>query len=672
MLKDRIVLGIRDKPTQTELLKVNNFTLQKCVDICRAAETAHIQGNALKVEAINVNKVSSPAPTERECKFCGNRHRFRKDECPAYGKTCRKCGKPNHFLKKCTKSDSKPLETSATADTPQNTVYKPLETSATADTRQNTVYQVGHTDTSDTLNWCEPEVSQRPGDDSDWVNRLDAGGKDLKCRMLTNDEQGWQTCFFQIDTGSTVNMIRAALTKAFTPTNKTLIMWNGTQQVAKGTTKRLIKNPRTGEVTELEFVIFEENLMPLLGLQASEKMGPINVCRANFEQIAKIGHVEDSYSDVFDTESIGTLPGLQHLEVDSHAQPQVMASRRVPISIRPAIKAELDRMVEKGVIAPVNRPTPWVSQMVASKKKKGVGGGGGGGIRICIDLPHLNKALKREHYTLPVLEDVLHELSQSSVFSKADLSSAFWHVQLDEESSFLTTFQTCFGRYRWLRLPFGLSVSSEIFQKKLLGAFGDLEGVICVADDVIIHGDNNENHDKHLSSFLARCQEKNVRLGKDKFVLRFDTINFMGHTISKSGLQTTDEKVAAITEYPAPTSLEELRRFLGMVNYLSRYLDHLADILHPLQNLLKKDTQWNWSEAQEQVFQRIKIMIATSPVLAFYDPYKKRTLVNDASDYGLGCHLEQDGCPVVFASRTLSDTEQRYSQIEKEMLAVIY
>ena len=108
-------------------------------------------------------------------------------------------------------------------------------------TLARTVFQVGHTDTSDTLNWCEPEVSQRPGDDSDWVNSLDAGGKDLKCRMLINDEQGWQTCIFQIDTGSTVNMIPVALTKAFTPTNKTLIMWNGTQQAAKGTTKRLIE-----------------------------------------------------------------------------------------------------------------------------------------------------------------------------------------------------------------------------------------------------------------------------------------------------------------------------------------------------------------------------------------------------------------------------------------------
>ena len=108
-------------------------------------------------------------------------------------------------------------------------------------------------------------------------------------------------------------------------------------------------------------------------------------------------------------------------------------------------------------------PTPWVSQLVLTKKKNGQ-------IRICIDPQELNKALLREHYTLPVLEDTLHEMRDSRFFSKADLSSGYWHVELDEESSLLTTFQTCFGRYKWLRLPFGTCASAEIFQKKILEA----------------------------------------------------------------------------------------------------------------------------------------------------------------------------------------------------------
>ena len=124
-----------------------------------------------------------------------------------------------------------------------------------------------------------------------------------------------------------------------------------------------------------------------------------------------------------------------------------MQSRRVPIALRPKLKAELDRLTKMKVITPNSEPTPWVSQIVLTPKKSG-------DIRVCIDPKELNRALLREHYELPVLEDILHELSQSKVFTKIDLSNGYWHVALDEPSSRLTTFQTCYGRYRWLKLPF--------------------------------------------------------------------------------------------------------------------------------------------------------------------------------------------------------------------------
>ena len=234
-----------------------------------------------------------------------------------------------------------------------------------------------------------------------------------------------------------------------------------------------------------------------------------------------------------------------------------------------------------------------------------------------------------------MLEDVRNELGQSTVFSKADLSSRFWHVQLDEKSSLLTTFQTCFGRYRRLRLPLGTSVSSEIFQKKLPEAFDGLAGVVSVADDVIIHGKTLEDHDKHLDSFFGRCREKNVKLNKEKFVSRSDNITFMEHTVTTEGLQTDPQKIEATKDYPIPQSLEELRRFLGMVNYLARYLSHLTESIHLLQNLLKKDVPWTWSDSQEHISDSEFCFITNSPILAFYDPKKELTIVNDASDYGL-------------------------------------
>ena len=122
-----------------------------------------------------------------------------------------------------------------------------------------------------------------------------------------------------------------------------------------------------------------------------------------------------------------------------------MANRRVPIAIGPQLKDELERLTAMGVVAPVDEPTPWISQVVVVKTKSGA-------LRVCIDPHELNKTLQREHYTLPTLEGVLHELRDPTVFSKADLSSGYWHVKLDDKFSMLTTFQTCLGRYRWCRL----------------------------------------------------------------------------------------------------------------------------------------------------------------------------------------------------------------------------
>ena len=146
----------------------------------------------------------------------------------------------------------------------------------------------------------------------------------------------------------------------------------------------------------------------------------------------------------------------------------------------------------------------------------------------------------------------------------------------------------------------------------------------------------------------------------------------MGHLITEEGLQSDPEKIKAIRALPAPKNLTELRRFLGMTNYLARYLPHVTEVIHPLQNLLKKDVSWTWSESQEKAFQDVKKMIEADVKLAFYDPEKELALENDASEYGLGAVLMQGGRPVAYASRSLTPAERNYAQIEKEMLAVKY
>ena len=627
MIMDRIVLGVNDSKVQTELLKCRDLTLEQCIDICKASESALAQNRVMrpneqihkvtieKRKAFNPKKKQMRQPGDiRTCKFCGENHKMKKELCPAYGKTCGKCGLKNHYAAQCF--------------TPQH--------------RQ----RVHHVQDDE-----EPE----------WINVLAVSEqkKEVKCAMLLDEEE----VHFQIDTGSSVNLLPKRYATELTPTNKMIRTWTQGDFKPEGTCRRTVRNPRNGRLYSVEFLVYDGNLTPLLGLRASQQMKLINVQTENFVEVHHLS-AEDKYKDVMDGK-LGRLEGEHHLKVNVETKPVVMPTRRVPISVRPKLKDELDLMEKQGVLAKVEEPTPWVSQMAVTHKKDG-------SLRVCIDPQELNKALQREHTTLPILDDTLHELGQSRVFSKMDLKSGNWHVCLDKESSMLTTFQTCYGRYRWLRLPFGLSVSAEIFQKKLQQALEGLEGVLCVADDVIIHGRDLKEHDDRLSKFLERCRERNIKLNKENSKLREKSMVFMGHLITEDGLQSDPEKVKAIATFPVPENVTELRRFLGMTNYLARYLPHVTEVIHPLQNLLRKDVSWTWSENQEKAFQEVKKMIEADVKLAFYDPQKDLVLENDASEYGLGAVMMQDGRPVAFASRSLTPAERNYAQIEKEMLAVKY
>ena len=199
-----------------------------------------------------------------------------------------------------------------------------------------------------------------------------------------------------------------------------------------------------------------------------------------------------------------------------------------------------------------------------------------------------------------------------------------------------------------------------------------MPGVVCMRDDIIIHGKTQREHDQRLNSFIKKCKQHGVKLNRDKLELAKDSITFMGHVISKEGISTDPQKVKAISDLPTPKNAKDIRRILGMVQYLARYIPNLTSTAYPLQNLLKKDVPFTWAESQKTAFQKLKDAIAGSPTLAMYDHRKELTLENDASEYGIGSVLLQEGKPLAYASRTLSPAEQNYAQIEKELLAITF
>ena len=303
--------------------------------------------------------------------------------------------------------------------------------------------------------------------------------------------------------------------------------------------------------------------------------------------------------------------------------------------MKPKLKQRLTRVEELGVIKPVDTPTDWVSSPVLVKKPNGK-------LRVCIDPQPLNKALKRSQYPLPVIDDLLPDLSKAKVFSVCDAKNGIWHVELDEDSSYLTTFGTQYGRYWWLKMPFGISSAPEYFQHRLDQAIEGLPGVRTVADDILIAGEGDtvreavKDHDKKLTLF-ERCREKGVKLNKEKFKLKMTEIPYVGHVLTREGLKPDPSKIDAIKEMSRPTDVKGVQWLVGLANYLTRFLEklQLADICEPLRELTRKDADWHWSNVHESAFKKIKEAASQAPVLRHFDPTKETVLQCDASDTGL-------------------------------------
>ena len=295
-----------------------------------------------------------------------------------------------------------------------------------------------------------------------------------------------------------------------------------------------------------------------------------------------------------------------------------------------------------------------------------------GNLRICIDPRDLNKAVKRDYYPMSTIDDIVTRMPNAKVFSVLDASSGFWQVQLDTPSAKLCTFNTPFGRYMFKRLPFGLSSSQDIFQKIMSEMFQDIPGVEVVVDDLLIWGENEEQHDTRLIQVLERARHRNLKLNRTKCQIRKDAITYIGHILSKDGLKPDPKKTDAILKMPCPENKDDLQRFLGMLTYLGKFIPNLSTVASPLRTLLEKNVEWHWHTEQANSFLSLKKLITTAPVLKYFNPSKPTKLSVDASSKGLGAVLLQDNHPIAYASRALTMCQQNYAQIEKEMLAVVF
>ncbi|RLU18028.1 hypothetical protein DMN91_010270 [Ooceraea biroi] len=311
--------------------------------------------------------------------------------------------------------------------------------------------------------------------------------------------------------------------------------------------------------------------------------------------------------------------------------------RRVPLPLMSKLKQKLDEMLKMKVIKPVDQSTDWCSGLVIVNKRESED------IRLCVDLTFLNLAVARENHPMPVVEHTLGQMSGAQYFSKLDCNI----------------------------------ISAGALPKTDFKNFGRLKGVTNYTNDILIWGATREEHNIRLRQVLTRLQENNVTLNRAKCVFGVQEVKFLGHIVSANGISVDPGKINAISKLKPPTNVSEVRSFIGMVQYLSKFVPKLCDLLASFYTLLKKGSEFQWQKCHDQAFSKICRQLTSAPCLAIFDPSRPIMVTTDSSSYGLGAVLriqEASGSwrPMAYVSRTLSNTERRYAQIEKEALALTW
>lgn len=380
----------------------------------------------------------------------------------------------------------------------------------------------------------------------------------------------------------------------------------------------------------------------------------------------------NQYQDVFDwnNDSLGCTPMIEHRIITEDVPPIRCRPYRMSPAEVDSLKGEIEKLSNLGVIRPSN--SPWSAPIILVKKKDGT-------YRLVIDYRKINAITKKDAYALPRIETLLDTLGTASVFSALDMRSGFYQVALAEDSIEKSAFATAqFGQWEYTRMPMGLCNSVGTFQRMVDLVFRDLinKSLVAYIDDLNCFSKTPEGHVEDLKKLFICVQKANLKLNVDKCFFFKEKLNFLGYVITKEGLETDPAKIEKIKDFPLPTTITQIKSFIGIASYYRRFIQNFAAIARPLHNLTKKN-QNTWNQEAIESFNKLKEALTNTPVLVRPDFDKPFILVTDASRVGLGAiltQLDEEGHehPVQYISRGVRGSESNYGISKLECLAIIW
>ncbi|WZY99835.1 hypothetical protein YC2023_072164 [Brassica napus] len=368
------------------------------------------------------------------------------------------------------------------------------------------------------------------------------------------------------------------------------------------------------------------------------------------------------YEDVF--KALEELPPSRSNPFSITLEPGSAAIAKAPYRMAPAELAELKQqladLLEKGFIRPSS--SPWGAPVLFVKKKDR-------SMRLCIDYRGINNVTIKDKYPLPKIDELLDQLQGASWFSKIDLASGYHQIPISEADIMKTAFRTRYGHFEFVVIPFGLTNAPAAFMRLMNEVFRDYldEFLTIFIDDILIYSRSAEEHGRHLRLVLERLRDQKLFAKLSKCCFWKREVGFLGHRVSEEGVAVDPEKIAAIKEWPHPTSVTEIRCFLGLAGYYRKFVQGFASVSKPLTRLTGKGIAYEWSIETDEAFEKLKEALMTAPILALRKPNQPYTMYTDASHVGLGCVLMQDDKVIA-----LRKHEVNYPTHDLEMAAVVF